>query len=491
MLCVGLFAVAALVRVLFLGATVDRSLPFSIFYYGDSRIYREFALALIRGEVFEQGIPLHPPAFAYVLSWVIGWVGERPAALRAVLAIISATAVPITYVLGRTIWSRAVGLTAAMLATFSFGLCVVSVSANAETIYVPLFVAQALLCVRLGDALATDRRKAAAILAAASGIVLGLGALTRVEHFGLAVLFPLALAIGWPSIPWRRVAAWTTGIAGVGIVVIIPWTIHNHRALTRFNAANPGLAEPLPTWVGISGTGPLNFALANNARSDGDFHVDSVVARMGQGQLDFSDPEQADLYLHGFRRGFTFLLGEPAGAAALFARKIALASDAFSLGFGLSNWPGGLAGTRRPVDVFTPDRENWKPVSLILLSLGIWVSRPVLRRAGILWLAGLFCVVVTMAAFGYARFFLQAAPVAFLFQAAGLVALVAMFRALAARRAVALAGAVLAVLLTAELLAGVARPLNFRASGSTDPMTGKITQDGPVRLEPAPRSGGS
>ena len=53
-LCVALFLLAALVRVLFLAGTVDRDLPFSIFYYGDSRIYREFALALIRGDVFDQ-----------------------------------------------------------------------------------------------------------------------------------------------------------------------------------------------------------------------------------------------------------------------------------------------------------------------------------------------------------------------------------------------------------------------------------------------------
>jgi hypothetical protein len=43
-------------------------------------------------------------------------------------------------------------------------------------------VAQALLLVLLGDALATDRRREAAILCAASGIILGFGALTRAER---------------------------------------------------------------------------------------------------------------------------------------------------------------------------------------------------------------------------------------------------------------------------------------------------------------------
>lgn len=484
-LCAALFALAAVVRVLFLLGTVDRDLPFSIFYYGDSRIYREFALALLRGDVFERGIPLHPPAFAFVLSWVIRSVGERPTALRAVLAIAGAAMVPMTYLLGRMIWNRTVGVIAALLATYSFGLCVLSVSANVETIYIPLLCAEALLLILLGGALASPGRRSALTLTIALGVVLGISTLTRAEHLGHVALFPAALAIGWPSIPWRRVALSTAGITVIGLVAIVPWSIHNHDALARFNAANPGLVEPLPTWVGVSGAGPLNFALANNGRTDGGFHVDAVVAEMGQGQIDLRDPEQADLYLHGLRRGFAFLVGEPSAAASLLARKMALASDAFSLGFGLSNWPGGLVGKRRPVDVFTPNRAIWKPIALILLVYGVWVSRPVLRRAGMLWMTTLFVVAVTLATFGYARFFLCVAPFVFLFQAVALVEVVSRLRTFARRRAVALLGAVLALALTIELAVAVSQPRNFRASGSTDPATGKLIQDAPLALEPA------
>jgi hypothetical protein len=485
-LCAALFLAAVVVRLLFVAGTVDRNLPFSIFYYGDSRIYREFALALIRGDLFDRGIPFHPPAFAYVLSWIIGWVGERPAVVRSLLAVASASVVPLTYFLGRALWGRAVGAVAAGLATFSFGLCVVSVSANAETIYIPLLVAQALLLVSLGDALAADRRRAAFLFAAASGVVLGLGALTRAEHLGLALIVPAALVIGWPVLPRRHVGIAAAGIAGIGLIVIAPWTIHNHGALTRFNAATPGPAEPIPTWVAVSGTGPLVFALANAAGADGTFRPEVLVARMGQGRFDLSEPAQAELYVHGFGRGWSFLAGDPPAAVALCARKLALASDAHALGFGLSDWPGGLAGTRRPVDVFTPKRAIWKPVSLLLLAAGIWVSRPVLRRGAVLWLMGLHAVAVTLAAFGYARFFLQIAPFVFLFQAAAIVALAARLRTPASRRAVALCGAALAAALIVELVAGAVHPRNFRATGSVDPSTGKLVQDAVVELEPLP-----
>jgi hypothetical protein len=164
-----------------------------------------------------------------------------------------------------------------------------------------------------------------------------------------------------------------------------------------------------------------------------------------------------------------------------------MASDALALGFGRSNWPGGLTGTRRPVDVFTPERASWKWVGLIVLAAGIWVSRPVLRRAAILWWASGFVVAVTLASFGYARFFLQFSPFVFLFQAAALVGVARGLRTPASRRTVAWLGAALAALLTVELALAAAHPLNFRASGSVDPATGKIAQDAAVKLEPAAR----
>ena len=470
------------VRLLFLAGTVDRGLPFSIFYYGDSRIFREFALALLRGEAFDLGLPLHPPAFAYVLSWVIAGVGERPGAMRAVLAVLGATVAPLTYLLGRMFWERSVAVVGALLATFSFGLCVVSVAANTETIYIPLLVAQALLVVRLGDALA-EPSKSVALLATANGIVLGLAALTRAEHLGLVVVVPIALAVGWPLVPRRRVAIAALAIAGVALVVLLPWSIKTHGALTRINAGTPGPAEPLPTWVAASGTGPLVFALANNPRADGTFKPEAVVETMGLGRFDLQDPAQVDLYLRGYRRGWSFLLGEPVAGASLLLDKLLLASDAHALGFGLSNWPGGLTGNRRPVDIFTPDLDLWKPACWILLAAGIWVSRPKLRRGAILWLVMLYGVLVTLAAFGYARLFLQSAPILFLFQAAALVALAAKVRK---PRTVALAGAALVVALTLELVWAATHPRNFRATGTMDPVTGKLVQDAAVNLEPVP-----
>src|SRR5512145_852481 len=105
---ISLFALAAAVRLLFLRGTTDRGFPFSIFYYGDSRLYREFALAILRGESFDQGIPFHPPLLAYLLAGVISATGENPAAVRGILSLIGALAAPLTYLLGLRLWGRTI-----------------------------------------------------------------------------------------------------------------------------------------------------------------------------------------------------------------------------------------------------------------------------------------------------------------------------------------------------------------------------------------------
>ncbi len=483
-LCAGLFVLAAATRLPFLWATVDRDLPFSVFYYGDSRIYREFALTLLRGGLFDQGIPLHPPAFAYLLSWIIGLVGEHPTQMRAVIAVISSATVPLTYLLGRAIWDRRTAIVAATLATLSFGLCVTAVSPNVESIYIPILTAQVLLTVLLGQALDSGSRRRVGLLVAASGVLLGVGTLARAEHLGLAALIPIALALAHPEQSKRRIAGIAAAIAALAIVVTMPWALHNHEALTRFNAVTTGLPRPLPTWVGVSATGPLVFAMANNANADGTFRPDAILPSMGQGMIEMRDPAQLAVYLDGYRMGWSFLLGRPVAAANLLARKLVLASDAYALGFGLSNWPGGLAGTRRPVDVFVPIMWLWKPVALVLLAAGLFLSRTMLRSTAMLWLTIGFGVAVTLASFGYVRFCLQSAPIVFLFQSVVLIELWSRLRAPRARSAVVALGCLVVMALLIELAIGTAHPRNFQVTGSMDPANGKIVQDAAITLVP-------
>ena len=355
-----------------------------------------------------------------------------------------------------------------------------------------MLVGQALLLTALGDALASPdtgtagRRGTVVRLTVANGLLLGLGSLTRAEHLLLMPLVPAILLMRRPRPGLRRLGLVSLAAIGVALLVIAPWSVRNARTLSRYNRAHPELAAPLPVFVLVSNYGALNFALANAPGADGTFKPDLITQGTGADKLDFGDPRQLDLYMHGYRVGLRTLIGDPGSALALIARKIALGLDAGSLGFGLSNWPGGLTGTRRAVDLFTPDRKVMLPVSLALLAAGLWVSRGLWRRgAAIEWMF-LHKLVVCAAFFGYVRLFVHLTPFVSLVQASALVAGVSLLRARRGRQAIAWAALAAGALLLIELGAASARPRRFTASGSSDGATGMIIQDAPVRIAPAP-----
>ena len=59
---------AALLRVLFVLSGTDRSWAYSVFYEGDSETFFRFARALLAGDLYDGGIPFHPPGFAFFLA---------------------------------------------------------------------------------------------------------------------------------------------------------------------------------------------------------------------------------------------------------------------------------------------------------------------------------------------------------------------------------------------------------------------------------------
>src|SRR5262249_52098210 len=189
----------------------------------------------------------------------------------------------------------------------------------------------------------------------ANGVLLGLGSLARAEHLLLMPLVPLILLMRRPRPSLRRLALVVGVSIGIGLLVIVPWSLRNARTLARYDREHPELAEPLPVFVLVSNYGALNFALANAPGADGTFKPDLITQGTGAG-IDFADARQLSLYLHGYGEGLQYLTGHPAEGATLIARKIAIGLDAGSLGYGISNLPGGLTGTRRAVDLFTPDR---------------------------------------------------------------------------------------------------------------------------------------
>jgi hypothetical protein len=473
---------AAAVRVLFLLGTTDRGFPFSLFYYGDSRHYRELALALLEGRLYDSGIPFHPPLFAWLYAGLIAAIGARPTLLRAALAVVAALVVPLTWALGRKLLDRRSASVAALLATFSFALCVLAVSPNNEVVYLPLLVGQALLAVALGDAAAAAGGRRLAALAGLNGLLVGLGALARAEHLAFAALVPLAVWIAAPRAGARRQATAAAVLLLAAAATLAPWVLHSRGALVRFNAAHPELAAPLPTWVPVTSYGALNFALANRPQAAGGFDPRPVVGERGAG-IDLRQPRHLDLYLHGYRHGLRALAGDPAAAARLLGRKLRLTLDGWASGLGVANRPAGLSGERRPVDLFAPDRRWLVPLLLALAAAGAWRARAAWRRGAIVGLVLAHKLGVALAFFGYARLAAQVLPFALLLAAAALVGAWERLPRPAPRRHRAAAGVIVVVALALELVAAAARPRDFVVSGSAD-AAGKIVQDARLRIAP-------
>jgi 4-amino-4-deoxy-L-arabinose transferase-like glycosyltransferase len=97
----------------------------------------------------------------------------------------------------------------------------------------------------------------APVIAAASGVLLGLSILTRPQT--LLLVAPLGLVVaaaaGWRSARWRAGAF----VAVFAIATVLPWTVRN--------------AVRLHAFVPVSTYGGVNFWLANNERADGRFRT--------------------------------------------------------------------------------------------------------------------------------------------------------------------------------------------------------------------------
>ncbi len=514
LVALGLTLLAFVHRLAFLYSNRDREWPFTLFYEGDSETFFRFARAILRGEVYDSGIPFHPPGFAYFLAGVHQLLGAGADAakiphleVKTVLAFVGALAVGLVYLLVRPYLGRPVALLTALFCLYHFGLYVISIAPVSEGLALTLLLLALLLWSRaLEHPLAAPGAKPAGwrrlVAGAVLGILLGGLALVRAETLLLALTLVAVGVAGWA---WRRrqdgVTArqlWPWGLAVLGfIAALTPWTLHNARQLEAANQRLAGgLAEPLPTFVPLTLYGPLNLALANHAGADGTFSPDLLASLGRSGQLQLTDPEHLELLLHGERRAFAWIRENPGAWAALVVRKWSLYFRALSFGFTQWNAPAGLTGTRRPVDVMTPHSRIvlWLLAPLALAGLGLCVHLPGNPRrwavlVTLLTLLGLFTSALF---FGYARLGLLLVP---LWMSLVAAALAAGIQAAAQRRpalvlpdsfprSVVMSIAVLAALLLTVELMGIHAERNFRATGTTLPGSQKLNRDLPIELEP-------
>jgi hypothetical protein len=191
----------------------------------------------------------------------------------------------------------------------------------------------------------------------------------------------------------------------------------------------------------------------------------ALVAGLPPGDLALEYPPHLRLVARGHAVGAGWIRREPAAFARLALRKLRIFWEGAALG--LTGWglPLGLSGTRRAVDLVTPDAslpaEAWRLAVLALAIAGAWKH----RRAPALhpWLLFVASrLVVTILFFGYAR------------QGALIAPVIALLAALAAEpwlpsRRLGLAISLPLVLETARFLAGPSVLIDGRAVHGPDP----------------------
>ncbi len=193
----------------------------------------------------------HAPLFHVLLAPVVALVGERPDILmwmRLAMVPLSALTVWCTYLLGRALFSRAVGLWAAALLALAPRFFLTSVEFRADTLWAALWLAA--LCVALRGRITPRRAFAAGFL---------LGADLAVSLKSIMCLLALAVACGvlaWITrVDLRARALGVTARAAILGFVAVP------AAVVGFFAAQGALRPLLYGTIGHNvvlgfGTGP-------------------------------------------------------------------------------------------------------------------------------------------------------------------------------------------------------------------------------------------
>lgn len=510
----GLTLLAWVHRLAFLRSNGDHKWPVNIFYEGDAETFFRYGRALLSGKLYDGGIPFHPPGFAWLTAALHALVGAGDPQdrvpfedVKAVLALIGSVSVGLLYLLVKPYLGRTVALVSALLATYHFGLYVLHVAPVSEGTYQTLLLLCLLLWSRRFEhpLAAPVPHRAGTWGAWCLGLLLGALALVRAEAMLVAV-FLVAVGI-WGTLrakprSWASLRPWALVAAG-WMLAVAPWTVRN---AVRLSAVNEQLAvrtaEPLPVFVPLTLYGPINLALANNDQADGTFSRAVLTSKSETSVLDLTDPQHLRFILHGDAMAAEWAWNNPGAALRLLARKWGLFFSAWKLGWTQWDWPGGLNGLRRPVDVFVPDSgwAVWLGAPLAVLGL-VWclsTPGPTRRWAFLVLLVTAVGLVATGLFFGYVRQGLLVLPLWLTLTAAAGVGLVRLLirrgdgwklpppeQSRPSPKLLKVLGALVLALLVLELW-GARSDRKYRPTGATLKGTNVIIPDEPVRLELLP-----
>jgi peptidoglycan/LPS O-acetylase OafA/YrhL/uncharacterized membrane protein len=202
--------------------------------YGDARNFHLLADGLAQGAGYVRAIDRvdlglildtgeYPPLFPAVLA-LASLVGlDTFAAHQGVAALVAATAVPLTGLLGRRIGGPAVGLVAAVLVALHPMVFQTGAALMSEALYLPLVVAVLLATLKARD----DRSWRSWAVA---GVLAGLAALARGEGLVLGAIVAVVAVADLVRRDRRQALVHLAAVAGGLLLVVLPWSVERSFA---------------------------------------------------------------------------------------------------------------------------------------------------------------------------------------------------------------------------------------------------------------------
>ncbi|OGF65179.1 MAG: hypothetical protein A2Y62_17535 [Candidatus Fischerbacteria bacterium RBG_13_37_8] len=474
---VGLFLFSFLERVFFILGNLDRKYPFSVFYYGDAMKYHDYAISLMKGALYDNGIPYHPPFFAWVMAgiyYLMGTPGQWAFSgipYKIVYALINSCVCVLLYYLALQFAQKKVAIIICLLFSLSFGMCVLSATPNNENVYLLILTAMLLIAVK-------NRVLNSYKIAVVLGILMGTGALTRAEHLVFLPFLLLYFYINKEK-PLRQSQKYYVVIVLFTFLTLAPWMARNYIIISSFNAHySTGNLELMSPFVLVTNYGPVNFVMANNQTAQGGFSREILNTLSGEASLNLNNSQHRHYFIHGYREGIKWILQNPADYLWLCIKKVSISLDAMALGFTSWDVPSGLNGLRRAVDVFAP-HNNWfkYPFTLLVIAGFIFSLLKDFRKNILFHFVVVHKIIVILLFYGYVRQILSIYVVILIF--AGFV-----FEKLKPKMIKMLLIVIVVGALIGCIYDGVtvANPKNYTVSGSSDPVTGYIIQDAKMEI---------
>ncbi len=283
--------VATTMRLCFPIAWGEQDSLASAFLVGDAPAYHAYAAHVVAGQRFDNGVPFHPPGWAFVLAGVFRVSGFDPltgspasaAILKAFVSMLSGLTVALAALLANRVAGRGGMLGTGAWGSVNFGHMALGTVPSNETLYGLAVVIVLLAAVELRGKTSPEAARLREYgLAALLGLAAGLTALVRAEFLASCVLIGAWL---W----WTRRGTMPLGIVSVyllGVLVALgPTTAANWRGISSFNERNAAkLPGPLPRLAPVTSYGAFNFAMANHQQSDGGPNNDHPLLEAASGQ---------------------------------------------------------------------------------------------------------------------------------------------------------------------------------------------------------------